>query len=114
MYTDLLAGKLLAVRRRRSCGRRESSTARYLVDRRPHVALDASISARNIVASRLVRTSWIVLRQPALAGMRGSASGLADKAPQAPRPAVEAVSVPSSHAWNRFRGTSQRRPTRVA
>ena len=49
MYTDLPAGKLLVVTRRRSCGRRESSTARYLMDRRGHVALDASISARNVV-----------------------------------------------------------------
>ena len=115
MYTDLPAGKLLAVTRRRSCGRRGSSTALYLVGPPKHVALDASISARNVVASRLRRNA---LDRCSPASSRKYArvwpSGLADKAPQAPRPAAEAVSVPSSHAWNRFRGTSQRRPTRVA
>jgi len=66
-----------------------------------------------------VQTAGTTL-EPLLAVGRGSTRGndprrLVDDALQAfPRPDVEAVPEPSSQAWNRFRGTSQRRPTRVA
>src|SRR5690242_11195203 len=112
MYTDLATGKLLG---QDAASELRSAQELYgaLSGGPPRTGGTRRIDLREERrGARLVRMSWIVVPRPALTSTRGSASGLADKAPQAPRPAVVAVSVPSSHAWKRFRGTSQRRPTR--